>query len=325
MMVQEMEEYTSTRRKLRQIQKDLRALDLKRYLIIALEFNGFEKASISILRRWRGLTEARIAQVVNLLVELGHLVKLITFQSTENVSSVPLMFSDGQSQVTSAESTLVTGLIASLLYKDENVAIGEVPVTLALYNCGIRKPLIYVCISSIQPALVIGILGKPPLRKTVVNMVNIGILGYASVGKTSLFNLFRKIFEERGGNILGGQLGGAKKGNTHRHRITDYYRSFVIRNSDVFICMFDLSIDLEPQLTFYEQFELPVRSIVLVFNKFDLAEEPIVEHFIDQTEDFFVNKKKKLIFNRYITCAIPKSQYALYNENAVNSVLILCN
>ncbi|MFX0197337.1 MAG: GTPase domain-containing protein [Candidatus Hodarchaeota archaeon] len=184
-------------------------------------------------------------------------------------------------------------------------------------------------------------------------MVNIGILGYASVGKTSLFNLFRKIFEERGGNILGGQLGGAKKGNTvtidfirfihtsepqdskivhtlygtggHRHRITDYYRSFVIRNSDVFICMFDLSIDLEPQLTFYEQFELPVRSIVLVFNKFDLAKEPIIEHFIDQTEDFFVNKKKKFIFDRFITCAIPKSQYALYNENAVNSVLILCN
>lgn len=167
MMVQEMEEYTRTKRKLQQIQKDLMALDLKRYLIIALEFNGFEKASISILRRWRGLTEARIAQVVNLLVELGHLVKLITFQSTENVSSAPLMFNDGQSQVTAVESTLVTGLIASLLYRDENVAIGEVPVTLALYNCGIRKPLIYVCISSIQPALVIGILGKPPLRKTI--------------------------------------------------------------------------------------------------------------------------------------------------------------
>ncbi|MFQ6125893.1 MAG: hypothetical protein ACE5R6_15000 [Candidatus Heimdallarchaeota archaeon] len=167
MIVPEMEEDTRTRRKLHQIQKDLRTLGLKRYLLIALEFNNFEKASISILRRWRGLTEARIAQVINLLVELGHLVKLITFQSTGNVSSVPLMFNDGQSQDAVAESTLVTSLIASLLYKDENVAIGEVPVTLALYNCGIRKPLIYVCISSIQSALVIGILGKPPLREII--------------------------------------------------------------------------------------------------------------------------------------------------------------
>jgi len=184
-------------------------------------------------------------------------------------------------------------------------------------------------------------------------MVNIGILGYVNVGKTTLFNLFRKKLAERGGNILGGQLGGSKQGNTvttdfirfvpaepqadsgvvhtlygtggHRHQITDYYRSFVIRNSDVFICMFDLSIDLEPQLAFYDTIELPVSSIALVFNKYDLAKEQKIPLFIKKTVDFFVNEKKKLIRQQFITCAIPRCQYAEYNENAVNSVLVLCN
>lgn len=182
-------------------------------------------------------------------------------------------------------------------------------------------------------------------------MVNIGILGYINAGKTSLLNLFRNKLSERGGNILGGQLGGAEQGNTvtvdfirfistdprdrgvhtlygtggHKHRITDYYRSFVIRNSDVFICMFDLSIDLEPQLAFYESLDLPVRSLTLVFNKVDLADTLRVTQFIEKTVEFFINEKKKLVKEQFVTCAIPKNQYEQFNENAVNSVLFLCN
>ncbi len=183
-------------------------------------------------------------------------------------------------------------------------------------------------------------------------MVSIGILGYMNAGKTALFNLFRNLLPERGGNILGGQFGGSIQGNTvtvdfirfisvesqqvggvvhslygtggHKHRVTDYYRSFVIRNADVFICMIDLSIDLKPQLDFYDSIELPVASIVLVFNKVDLVDEHSVSLFIEETVDFFLNKKKKLIHEQFITCAIPQNQYAQYNENAVKSVLVLC-
>ncbi len=182
-------------------------------------------------------------------------------------------------------------------------------------------------------------------------MVNIGILGYINTGKTSLLNLFRSKLSERGGNVLGGQLGGSDQGSTvtvdfirfistdqsdrgvhtlygtggHRHRITDYYRSYVIRNSEVFICMFDLSIDLEPQLAFYKTLDLPVRSLTLVFNKVDLADTPHVTQFIEKTVEFFINEKKKLIREQFVTCAIPKNHYEQYNENAVNSVLFLCN
>lgn len=164
-MVEEMAEVSETTRKLRQIQKDLRIIGLKRYLLIALEYDGFDKASISILRRWRGLTEARIAQVVNLLVELGHLVKLIAFQRNETVSSVPILLNEAP-EVT-IESGFATGLITCSLYKDDYVTIGEVPVTSTLYNSGIRKPLVYICTSNIHRNLVMGLLGKPPLRETI--------------------------------------------------------------------------------------------------------------------------------------------------------------
>jgi len=63
----------------------------------------------------------------------------------------------------------------------------------------------------------------------------------------------------------------------------------------------------------------------LVFNKVDLADTQRVTQFVEKTVEFFINKKKKLIREQFITCAITKNQYAQYNENAVNSVLVLCN
>ena len=148
------------RRRLRPIQTDLRTIGLKRYLMIALEFNNFTQVSISILRRWRGLTEARVAKVVSLFAELGHLLKLISFQNVSNVYSAPLRFSD--SSPGSSEAVLASGLVTSLLYKDESIAVGEVPVTKTLFECGIRKPLWYGCTSGMTQNLVMGILGEPP-------------------------------------------------------------------------------------------------------------------------------------------------------------------
>ena len=160
---------------LKQIQNDLRAIDLKRYLLIALDYNNFVTAVISILRRWRGLTEARVAQIINLLIELGHLLKVIAFQNsngTDTATYAPLIFSETP-EGSSEQPVLAPGLITCSLYRDDHVAIGEVPVTSALYECGIKKPLVYVSTSNFNPNLVMGILGKSPPRKMIPQLTTV--------------------------------------------------------------------------------------------------------------------------------------------------------
>ncbi len=162
-------------RNLKQIQNDLRAIDLKRYLLIALDFNNFDTAVISILRRWRGLTEARVGQIINLLIELGHLLKVIAFQNsngTDTTTYAPLMFSETPEN-SSEKYVLAPGLITCSLYRDDHVAIGEVPVTSALYECGIKKPLVYVSTSNFNPNLVMGILGKSPPREMIPQLTTV--------------------------------------------------------------------------------------------------------------------------------------------------------
>ena len=157
------------RRNLQQIQNDLRTIDLKRYLLIALDFNNFDTAAISLLRRWRGLTEARVGYIVNLLIELGHLLKVISFHNgdgNETTTYAPLKFSES-SENSSEGYVLAPGLITCSLYRDDSVVIGEVPVTSALYDCGIKKPLVYVSTSNFTPNLVMGILGKSPSREII--------------------------------------------------------------------------------------------------------------------------------------------------------------
>jgi len=164
-MGQDMGNGSEIRRRLRPIQTGLRSIGLKRYLMIALEFDDFAKVSISILRRWRGLTEARVAKVVSLFVELGHLLKLISFQSVSDVYSAPLRFPSPPSS--SSEAVLTSGLVTSLLYKDDSIAIGEVPITKALYECGIRKPLVYACTGGMTQHFVMGVLGEPPALEII--------------------------------------------------------------------------------------------------------------------------------------------------------------
>ncbi len=164
-MVHELVRLNEMRQQIRPIQKNLISLGLKRYLIIALEFKSFENVTLSLLRRWRGLTDNRVTQVVDLLIELGHLLKLITFQSSNEINSAPLLISDVQNSLNTP--VLPTGLVTCSLYKDNDIAIGEVPVTSMLYACGIRKPLIYMCTSSFSTNLVMGILGELPPREII--------------------------------------------------------------------------------------------------------------------------------------------------------------
>jgi signal recognition particle receptor subunit beta len=126
-------------------------------------------------------------------------------------------------------------------------------------------------------------------------MVNVGILGSQDVGKTSTFLLFMKKVEESGDRILHGVPGGQERDKTltvdfirftwkgfvhvlygtggHRLPSVDYYRLWVIRNADRFLCMADLAAPLEPQLEFYRSFEIPARNVVLSLNKYDTGKE----------------------------------------------------
>jgi hypothetical protein len=108
-------------------------------------------------------------------------------------------------------------------------------------------------------------------------MVNIGILGTQDCGKTSVFVYFMNHLTNNGEKIISGAPGGPEKYATetvdlirftakgfihvlygtggHKRPITDYYRTFVLRNADKFLCMFDLSIPLDKQFEFYNDIE----------------------------------------------------------------------
>ena len=191
-------------RNLKQIQNDLRAIDLKRYLLIALDFNNFDTAVISILRRWRGLTEARVGQIINLLIELGHLLKVIAFQNsngTDTTTYAPLMFSETPEK-SSEQYVLSPGLITCSLYRDDHVAIGEVPVTSALYECGIKKPLVYVSTSNFNPNLVMGILGKSPPREMIPQLTTVlqDFIALFATGSLERFDVQVRPMLLKGGN-----------------------------------------------------------------------------------------------------------------------------
>ena len=124
-------------------------------------------------------------------------------------------------------------------------------------------------------------------------MVNIGLLGYQNVGKTSLFTLFK---ETKGVKVLTGQYGSSKEGHTvtmdfirfthegkmhslfgtggHDWRLTQYYRKYVLKNANNFVCMFDLSASLELQLEFFKKLKIlanPKGKLVIALNKYDLT------------------------------------------------------
>ncbi|MHA2232784.1 MAG: GTPase domain-containing protein [Candidatus Hodarchaeales archaeon] len=179
-------------------------------------------------------------------------------------------------------------------------------------------------------------------------MVHIGILGQADCGKTSTFILFIKSLEARGDRVLTGQRGGEERELTitvdfirftyqgfthtlygtggHRAAITDYYRVFVLRNADRFLCMIDLTEPLDEQLEFFERLgDIPAKSIVVTFNKFDLVDSVDVEKdFIEPTVNWFEKRLKRTVQKKFITVALEKKGFAGYQQNAVDAILDLC-
>ncbi|MHA1168453.1 MAG: GTPase domain-containing protein [Candidatus Hodarchaeales archaeon] len=178
-------------------------------------------------------------------------------------------------------------------------------------------------------------------------MVNIGILGNMNCGKTASFLLFMKYLEETGSRIIQGVPGGAERDRTetvdfirftykgfvhvlygtggHNTRITDYYRLFVLRNADRFLCMFDLSEPLRPQLEFYSTLDIPTRSVVISLNKYDLAADQF-EKYKEDITNYFSSKLKKLVKEPiFATVAIEAGdKYKEENKNCLAAVLSLC-
>ena len=180
-------------------------------------------------------------------------------------------------------------------------------------------------------------------------MVNIGILGSQDCGKTSVFAYFMNhLTEDENETIISGAPGGPEKYATetvdfirftskgfihvlygtggHNRPITDYYRLFVTRNADRFLCMFDLSVSIDDQLKFYDTLEIPQKSVLILLNKYDLAKDNY-DAYKDQIETYFIDKNKKLIKALYPTVAIDYNdtdEYNEYNRNCIKAILDLC-
>ncbi len=179
-------------------------------------------------------------------------------------------------------------------------------------------------------------------------MVHIGILGQADCGKTSTFIQFIKALESSGDRVLTGQRGGAERELTitvdfirftyrgfthtlygtggHRAAVTDYYRVFVLRNADRFLCMIDLTEPLEEQLQFFESIgDIPASSVVVTFNKFDLVDSLDIEaDFVEPTVNWFEKRLKRTIQKKLVTVAVDTKGFAEYQQNCTNAILELC-
>jgi hypothetical protein len=178
-------------------------------------------------------------------------------------------------------------------------------------------------------------------------MVNVGILGDMDCGKTSVFVRFMNSLAESNEKILTGAPGGPEMYTTqtvdfirfthkgfihvlygtggHTTPITDYYRVYVLRNANRFLCMFDLSVDLERQLAFYENLDIPTKQLTVYLNKYDLAADNFSE-YKEQIEDFFINQKKKLIKEILPTVAakVEGEKYKTEIKNCIKGILDLC-
>ncbi|MFW9904104.1 MAG: GTPase domain-containing protein [Candidatus Thorarchaeota archaeon] len=179
-------------------------------------------------------------------------------------------------------------------------------------------------------------------------MVNIGILGTMNCGKTSVFVSFMNSLASSDEKILAGAPGGPEMYTTqtvdfirftskgfihvlygtggHQTPITDYYRVYVLRNANRFLCMFDLSESLEDQLEFYRGFEIPTKAIVVYLNKYDLAPENL-KKYQDEVSSFFIDERKKLIREIFPTVALrtTEEKHKEYQENCLNGILSLCD
>ncbi|MHA2102603.1 MAG: GTPase domain-containing protein [Candidatus Hodarchaeales archaeon] len=184
-------------------------------------------------------------------------------------------------------------------------------------------------------------------------MASIGILGEIDCGKTSCFRTFSNILEERGDRVLKKLPGGGpaddgrEKISTitvdflrftyqgfihvlygtggHKNPSTTYYRDYVLRNASRFLCIVDLSAELEGQLVFFNIANIPTKNVVIIFNKFDLASDNL-ESYKEKTIDFFKNDIGVMVPEFYPTIGIPMDDEELqkYNQNCFNAIISLC-
>jgi signal recognition particle receptor subunit beta len=166
-------------------------------------------------------------------------------------------------------------------------------------------------------------------------------------GKTSVFVSFMNSLASSDEKILAGAPGGPEMYTTqtvdfirftskgfihvlygtggHQTPITDYYRVYVLRNANRFLCMFDLSLNLQKQLKFYRGFEIPTRQVVVFLNKFDLAPDNL-KNYEEEVRSFFVDEQKKLVKEVYPTVALRTAapEYEKYQQNCLTGILSLC-
>jgi tRNA U34 5-carboxymethylaminomethyl modifying GTPase MnmE/TrmE len=178
-------------------------------------------------------------------------------------------------------------------------------------------------------------------------MVNIGILGNMNCGKTSVFVHFMNSLTSVDEKILAGAPGGPEMYTTqtvdfirftfkgfihvlygtggHRNPVVDYYRVFVLRNANRFLCMFNLDEDIDTQLEFYRQFEIPTRQVIVYLNKYDLGSENFDE-FQEKVSSFFIDEQKKLIKDIFPTVALKSAEkeFDKYKQNCLTGILSLC-
>ncbi|MFX0015695.1 MAG: GTPase domain-containing protein [Promethearchaeota archaeon] len=179
-------------------------------------------------------------------------------------------------------------------------------------------------------------------------MVNIGILGTMNCGKTSVFVSFMNSLASSDEKIIAGAPGGPEMYTTqtvdfirftskgfihvlygtggHQTPITDYYRVYVLRNANRFLCMFDLSEPLQSQLEFYRTFEIPTKAVVIYLNKYDLAAKNLKE-YEEEVKSFFIDEQRKLIKAIFPTVALRSTgeEFKEYQENCLNGILSLCD
>ncbi|MFX0084481.1 MAG: GTP-binding protein [Candidatus Hodarchaeota archaeon] len=178
-------------------------------------------------------------------------------------------------------------------------------------------------------------------------MVNVGILGNMNCGKTSVFVHFMNSLTSVDEKILTGAPGGPEMYTTqtvdfirftykgfihvlygtggHRNPVVDYYRVFVLRNANRFLCMFDLNEDINTQLEFYRQFEIPTKQVAVYLNKYDLASNNFDE-FQSKISSFFIDEQKKLIKDIFPTVALKSAdkEFDKYKQNCLTGILSLC-
>lgn len=180
-------------------------------------------------------------------------------------------------------------------------------------------------------------------------MVNIGILGAKDCGKTATFIFFLDFIYQTGNRIVQGNPGGVQKTRTttvdfirfswksqihalygsggHKDRITEYYRKYVLRATDKYLCMFDLSLPLDDQFEFYKTlFPLETDATVVTYNKYDTPEGKMrLDKYRGEVTRFLADFKVP-VKESFVTVAVrtaDEAKYREYNQNCVKAILFI--